>query len=253
MLSAGRPAVSAVGLRQGYGRRAVLTGLDLELCSGVVGLLGPNGSGKTTLITTLATLRRPAGGSLHVLGQDVSHAAGRRAVRRELGYLPQDFGYHPRFTAQEFAEYAGWLKRVPRRRLRAQAQHALDAVGLADRAQDQLRTLSGGMLRRAALAAAVVNRPALVLLDEPSAGLDPAQRIGLRRLVRRLSEEACVLLSTHMVEDVSSVCDRAVVISDGSLVWTGTPAALAGQAAGEAPGDSELERGYSTVLGFEHA
>lgn len=242
------PAIVATGLRQGYGHRAVLTGLDLELTGGVVGVLGPNGSGKTTLITTLATLRRPTGGDLRVLGHDVSLPAGRRAVRRELGYLPQDFGYHPRFTAQEFVEYAGWLKRVPRRRLTGQARDALGAVGLLERAGDQLRTLSGGMLRRAGIAAAVVNRPALLLLDEPSAGLDPAQRVGLRELVRELSAGTCVLLSTHLVEDVSATCSWAVVISEGRLVFAGTPDALSGAASADAPGDSPLERGYSNVL-----
>jgi ABC-2 type transport system ATP-binding protein len=243
------PAVVAVGLEQRYGKRRVICGLNVELSrGGVVGLLGPNGSGKTTLVITLATLRRPAGGSLRVMGYDPAHRAGRRAIRRHLGYLPQTFGYHPRFTAQEFVEYLGWLKKVPSRRLREEANAALDAVGLADRTSDRLGTLSGGMLRRAGIAAAMVNRPRLLLLDEPTAGLDPVQRVELRRLVERLGNECTVLLSTHLVEDVASMCSRTLVMRSGTIAYSGSPQELAALGGKDQPGDSPIERGYSAAL-----
>lgn len=244
------PAVVASALEQGYGRRVVIRHLDLELPSGgVVGLLGPNGSGKTTLVTTLATLRRPVGGALHVLGHDLTTRTGRRDVRRALGYLPQSFGYHPRFSAQEMVEYLAWLKKVPSAQVRRSASEALESVGLADRAGDRLSTLSGGMLRRAGIAAAVVNQPRLLLLDEPAAGLDPVQRVELRHLVRRLASENCtVLLSTHLVEDVASMCDRVLVMKDGDVVYSGTPRELAAMESSELAGDSPIERGYSAAL-----
>lgn len=243
------PAVVAVGLEQRYGKHSVIRGLDVELArGGVVGLLGPNGSGKTTLVTTLATLRRPAAGSLSVMGFDPYRPAGRRAIRQQLGYLPQALGFHPQFTAQEFVEYLGWLKRVPAPRLSSEASNALAEVGLEERRSDKLGTLSGGMLRRAGIAAAIVNKPQLLLLDEPTAGLDPVQRVDLRQLVRRLGNECTVLLSTHLVEDVASMCSRALVMNKGTIAFSGSPQELVALGIDGQPGDSPMERGYSAAL-----
>ncbi|HVV22110.1 MAG TPA: ATP-binding cassette domain-containing protein, partial [Pseudonocardiaceae bacterium] len=133
--------VEAVGLRVRAGRRVAVDGLDLRLGTGVHGLLGPNGAGKTTLIRALATVLRPAAGDLRLLGERTTV----RAVRRRLGYLPQEFGYYPRFTVREFVEYMAWLKEMPRPRIADAVQRAVERVGLTDRADDRMKTLSGGM------------------------------------------------------------------------------------------------------------
>ncbi|MFC4080411.1 ABC transporter ATP-binding protein, partial [Amycolatopsis samaneae] len=214
-------AVTATGLKVRAGRRMAVDGLDLALGTGVHGLLGPNGAGKTTLIRALATVLRPAEGSLDLLGLPAT--GNPREVRRKLGYLPQDFGFYPRFTVREFVTYLAWLKEMSKVDIPAAVQRAIEKVGLADRADDRMKTLSGGMLRRAGIAQAIVNSPELVLLDEPTVGLDPAQRVEFRGLLRELGEHSCVVVSTHLVEDVAAACTDVVLIASGRLVWQGTP------------------------------
>jgi ABC-2 type transport system ATP-binding protein len=243
--------VEARALDFSYGRRAVFCSADFEITRGVVGLLGPNGAGKTTLLDLVVTLRAPAGGTLRVLGREVRGRGNVRELRRRIGYLPQSFGYHPRFTVREFVEYCGWLKEVPSGRLRQWADEAIASVDLTDRAGSPLRSLSGGMLRRVGIAQALVHRPDLLVLDEPTAGLDPAQRVELRGLVRRLAETSDVLLSTHLVEDVRAMCTRVMVLDAGRFVFGGTWQQLEAHARPELPGDSPLERGYSAVLAGE--
>jgi ABC-type multidrug transport system ATPase subunit len=223
-------------------------GLDLALGTGVHGLLGPNGAGKTTLMRALATVMKPAGGRLSVLGHNVTGHANLRAVRRGLGYLPQHFGFYPRFTVREFVEYMAWLKEMPKPVIAGAVQRAIERVGLADRAGSRMKTLSGGMLRRVGIAQAIVNDPQVLLLDEPTVGLDPEQRLDFRELLRDVGVDSCVLVSTHLVEDVAAACTDVVLINEGRLVWQGTPAQLAQQGGAGAPGDSAAERGYSTLL-----
>jgi ABC-2 type transport system ATP-binding protein len=241
--------VEGRGVGRHYGRKRVLDDLSFEIDPGVTVLLGPNGAGKTTLLDTIVTLHRPSAGSLRVLGLDVTTAAGRRELRRRIGFLPQTFGYFANFTAAEFVQYVGWLKRVPANRLVGAAATALAAVDLVDRAGDKLGTLSGGMLRRVGIAQAIVQEPALVVLDEPAVGLDPIQRIEFRALVRELGRRSTVIVSTHIVDDVRSMADTVMVLSDGTFVFTGSPAELERRALADVAGDSNLERGYSTVLG----
>ncbi|MFD7654094.1 ABC transporter ATP-binding protein [Actinosynnema sp. NPDC059797] len=241
--------VRAEGLRVRAGRRMAVDGLDLRLGRGVHGLLGPNGAGKTTLIRSLATVLRPASGTLEVFGRPVSGQVDLRALRRSLGYLPQDFGYYKRFTVREFVEYVAWLKEVPARDVPGAVQRAVERVGLADRADDRLKSLSGGMVRRAGIAQAIVNDPELLLLDEPTAGLDPGQRVRFRELVQELGADACVVVSTHLVEDVAAACSDVVLVSGGKLVFQGTPAELAAAGGPDHVGDSPIERGYSALLG----
>ncbi|MFT7836589.1 ABC transporter ATP-binding protein [Saccharothrix sp. BKS2] len=241
--------VRAEGLRVRAGRRMAVDGLDLRLGRGVHGLLGPNGAGKTTLIRSLATVLRPASGTLEVFGRSVSGRLDLREPRRALGYLPQDFGYYKRFTVREFVEYVAWLKEVPKRDIPGAVQRAVERVGLADRADDRLKTLSGGMVRRAGIAQAIVNDPELLLLDEPTAGLDPGQRVRFRELVQELGADACVVVSTHLVEDVAAACSDVVLIAEGRLVFQGTPAELAAAGGPDHVGDSPIERGYSALLG----
>ncbi|MGL5852268.1 MAG: ATP-binding cassette domain-containing protein [Phycicoccus sp.] len=242
-------SVDAEQLRVKAGRHVAVDGLDLRLGGGVHGLLGPNGAGKTTLMRALATVVPPFGGGLSLLGQRAGSPSDLRQVRRESGYLPQHFGYYRRFTAREFVEYMAWLKEYPNREIPDAAQRAIERVGLSDRADSKLKALSGGMLRRVGIAQAIVNSPRLLLLDEPTVGLDPEQRMGFRDLLRDLGADTCVVVSTHLVEDVAAACTDVVLLDEGRLVWQGTPTMLA--AAGDdsdAAGDSRTERGYTTLL-----
>ncbi len=231
-----------------YRSRTALDGLTLSCSAGVNGLLGPNGAGKTTLMRVLATVLNGQAGDVTLLGQDVRNRAARTEVRRHLGYLPQTFGYYPRFTVREFVHYFAWLKQVPKPEAALAVDRAIDRVGLADRASSPMKSLSGGMLRRAGIAQAIVNDPLLLLLDEPTAGLDPEQRVDFRDLLRELGLDTCVLVSTHLVEDVASACSWVGLVDEGRLVFDGTPAELAALGATEGRGDSPIERGYSAAL-----
>ncbi|MEW1648725.1 ABC transporter ATP-binding protein [Streptomyces sp. NPDC091219] len=241
--------IQARGLKVRVGRkRMAVDGLDLKLGTGVHGLLGPNGAGKTTLIRALATVLRPAEGTLELLGEPAGGVGRHRALRRRIGYLPQEFGYYRRFTVREFVEYMAWLKEVPKADIPAAVQRAVERVGLADRADDRMRTLSGGMVRRVGIAQAIVNDPAILLLDEPTVGLDPAQRLRFRALLQELGTDTCVVVSTHLVEDVGAACTDVVLFAEGRLVFQGTPDELAVAGRPEHVGDSPLERGYSALL-----
>ncbi|XVV16101.1 ATP-binding cassette domain-containing protein [Actinoplanes sp. CA-131856] len=241
--------VESEGLRLKAGRHLAVDGLDLRLGAGVHGLLGPNGAGKTTLMRSLSTVVKPSAGKLTLLGADAADGRGLRALRRRLGYLPQHFGFYPKFTVREYVEYMAWLREMPSSAVAASVQRAIERVGLADRAGSKLKSLSGGMLRRAGIAQAIVNDPDLLLLDEPTVGLDPEQRVEFRTLLRDLGADSCVVVSTHLVEDVVAACTDLVLIDKGRLVFQGLPADLTrlGDEAGGV-GDSPAERGYTTLL-----
>ncbi|MFE9613527.1 ATP-binding cassette domain-containing protein [Streptomyces sp. NPDC006012] len=230
------------------GRRAAVDGVDLNLGTGVHGLLGPNGAGKTTLIRTLATVLTPHSGDLELLGTACRSRGELRELRRRLGYLPQAFGHYRRFTVREFVEYMAWLKEVPRHRTAEAVQYAIDRVDLTGRADDRMGSLSGGMLRRAGIAQAIVNDPDILLLDEPTVGLDPAQRMEFRELLRDIGAQSCVLVSTHLVEDVGAACASVVLMDEGSTVFAGHIDQLRAAGTDADPGDSEIERGYSALL-----
>ncbi|MCC9707470.1 ABC transporter ATP-binding protein [Streptomyces sp. MNU76] len=241
--------IRATGLKVRAGRkRMAVDGLDLSLGTGVHGLLGPNGAGKTTLIRALATVLRPAEGTLELLGEFAGGLGEHRALRRRIGYLPQEFGYYKRFTVREFIEYMAWLKEVPKADIPGAVQRAIERVGLADRADERMKALSGGMVRRVGIAQAIVNDPAILLLDEPTVGLDPAQRLRFRELLQQLGTDTCVVVSTHLVEDVAAACTDVVLFAEGRLVFQGTPDELAAAGGPEHVGDSPLERGYSALL-----
>jgi ABC-type multidrug transport system ATPase subunit len=240
--------IQAEALKVRVGRRKMaVDGLDLSLGKGVHGLLGPNGAGKTTLIRALATVLRPESGRLSLLGTQAG-GRGQRELRRRIGYLPQNFGYYKRFTVREFVEYLAWLKEMSKEDIPGAVQRAVERVGLADRADDRMKTLSGGMVRRVGIAQAIVNDPDVLLLDEPTAGLDPAQRVRFRELVQELGRDSCVLISTHLVEDVATACTDVVLFAEGKLVFQGTPDELAAAGTSEQVGDSPIERGYSALL-----
>jgi len=236
------------GVSQHFGKSQALRNVDLEIGAGVFGLLGPNGAGKTTLLRTLATIITPTTGTLRLLGHDPSQPEGRRALRRRLGYLPQTLGYYPNFTVYEFFEYFALLKEIPPGRVAAAAARAIERVGLGDRARAKLGTLSGGMLRRVGIAQAIVNDPDLLLLDEPTAGLDPEQRVGFRALLREIGVQGTVIVSTHLVEDIGASCGEVALLERGRIVFQGTPEQLIGHGRDDAAGDSALERGYTSIL-----
>ncbi|MEV8513609.1 ABC transporter ATP-binding protein [Dactylosporangium sp. NPDC051484] len=249
--------VSVTGLVRRYGRHTALGGVSLSLSTGVTGLLGPNGAGKTTLLRILATALSPDQGAIDMLGIDPLTAKGKLEARRVLGYLPQHPGFHPGFTAFEFIDYVGILRRITDRAQRHdEARRVLDAVGLSDVRGKKIKTLSGGMRQRVALAAAIVGDPRLLILDEPTVGLDPKQRLRFRELIAELGEGRAVLLSTHQTEDVGALCQHVVVLAGGTVRFDGTPAALSAFAAGRvwhsAQKDPGAVAGWRTGQGTVH-
>ncbi|HQR25888.1 MAG TPA: ABC transporter ATP-binding protein [Nocardioides sp.] len=225
--------IHATGLVKAYGRQRALDGLDLHARTGVTGLLGPNGAGKTTLLRVLATVLPADAGGLRMLDQDPRDPAGRRHIRRRLGYLPQDAGFHRGFTAFEAVDYIAVLKEHTAARARHdEVRRVLDLVGLADVATKKVRALSGGMRQRLGLAQALLGRPEVLVLDEPTVGLDPEQRMRFRDLVSDAGRGRTVILSTHQTEDVAAVCTDVVVVKGGRSLFTGTPAELAEVATG---------------------
>ncbi|HEX3925385.1 MAG TPA: ATP-binding cassette domain-containing protein [Streptosporangiaceae bacterium] len=237
-----------------FGRTQAVAGVSLDAGPGVLGLLGPNGAGKTSLLRMLATVIPPTTGALRLLGRDPRGYTPRREIRRRLGYLPQNLGYYPGFTVTEFVEYFALLKEMPAAAVPAAVAAAIERVDLGGKARAKLRTLSGGMLRRVGIAQAIVNQPDLLLLDEPTAGLDPEQRVAFRALLRDLGQTATVIVSTHLVEDVGAACTQVAVMDAGRIVFHGTPAELTERGEGtDAAGDAPLERGYSAVLAAARA
>jgi ABC-2 type transport system ATP-binding protein len=225
--------VSLAGVGKRFRSSVALADVTVDIGPGVTGLLGPNGAGKTTLLRIVATALAQDTGTVRVLGEDPGDPARRLAVRRSLGYLPQDSGAYGGFTATAFVDYVAVLKEMTDRRTRAaEVARVLDAVGLGDRAHQRIRSLSGGMRRRVGLAQALLGRPRLLVLDEPTVGLDPEQRLRFREILGGLPPETTVLLSTHLTEDVTALCPRVVVLDRGGVRFDGPTADLAALADG---------------------
>lgn len=214
-------SVRVDGLSLAYRKTRVLDKLDLSLDGGVHGLLGPNGAGKTTLVRVLATVLPPHEGTVRLLGNDVTNRRERTELRRRLGYLPQQLGYFPGFTVREFVEYMAWLKEVPAARVPAAVDDALERVDLTERADSRMRTLSGGMLRRAGIAQAIVNNPELLLLDEPTAGMGVEDVERTVELIQRVRAGRTVVLVEHNMKVVGSLADRVTVLQRGSILVEG--------------------------------
>ena len=224
---------NAHGVTKRFGPKVALAGVDIDLSTGITGLLGPNGAGKTTLLRILATVLPADQGQVNLLGFDPTRGDGRLAVRRRLGYLPQEPGFHRSFTAFEFVDYVAILKEWGDRRARHdEVRRVLSLVGLEPVMGTAIKKLSGGMRRRVAIAQAMLGDPDLLILDEPTAGLDPEQRLRFRELLSAVAARATVLLSTHQTDDVAALCNRVVVLLDGVVHFTGTPPELAALAEG---------------------
>jgi ABC-type multidrug transport system ATPase subunit len=222
-------------LTKTYGKKIqALRGVDLEIGSGMFGLIGPNGAGKTTLMRILAGLLRPTSGKVTVLGNDVTTSRGKLAIKSVLGYLPQELGLYPDLTAFEFLEYVALLKGMTdKAEKEKQINETLELVGLGGDARRKMRTFSGGMKRRVGIAQALLGRPQLLIVDEPTSGLDPEERVRLRNLLAEMSARCVVILSTHIVEDVSQSCNDLAVINLGQVLFHGIPGALIAQARGK--------------------
>lgn len=217
-------AVVVAGLSHRYGERPALEDLTLSLFTGVTGLVGVNGAGKTTLLHVMATVLRPDAGDLRVGSFDYRRQL--LEVRRRVALAPQVFVPPPSMRVEEFLVYVGWMRGLRSRERSASAARVLDIVELGDRARDRLGSLSGGMVQRVNIAQALLASPALLLLDEPMDGLDPEQRVRIRQLIDRLGEEACVLISSHVMDDIVPIADRVLMLEAGRFVFDGTPAAL---------------------------
>jgi ABC-2 type transport system ATP-binding protein len=234
-------------LRQGYPGRVVLDDLGLELRPGVTGLLGPNGAGKSTLMRTLATVQPPLRGRIALDGVAIDGEKAARLIRRRIGYLPQRFGWDPGMRVRDFVEYGAWMREVPGEHRSRAVERALSQVDLLDRKHERMSRLSGGMRQRAGIAWAIVGDPGLVILDEPTVGLDPRQRLQFRRILAGLTETT-VLLSTHLIDDVAAACDRVVVLHSGRVLFDGEVPEMADRAGDGAAGDTPLERAYMELL-----
>ncbi len=221
------PTVQITGVEKSFLRTRALNGVTFDAGAGITGLLGPNGAGKTTLLRMLATVLAPDAGDLRLLGWDPGKADERVSIRRRLGYMPQEPGFHRSFTAFEFVDYVAILKEMTDTRARHdEVRRVLTLVGLESRSGTKIKALSGGMRRRVALAQALLGDPDLLVLDEPTAGLDPEQRLRFREIVSERAEDRTVVLSTHQTEDVAALCPRVVVMLDGRALFDGTPAEL---------------------------
>ena len=191
---------------------------SLRLHSGVFGLLGANGAGKTTLMRMLCGILQPTSGTITFDGMDVSE----EDYRAILGYLPQDFGYYPEFTAMDFLLYMAALKGLSKQSAKRRANELLELVGLQDMGRKKIKTFSGGMKQRLGIAQALLNNPKLLILDEPTAGLDPKERVRFRNLIGQLGKDSIVLLSTHIVSDIEHIADEVLMMKDGNLIYNGT-------------------------------
>ena len=191
--------------------------ITLKLGVGVTGLLGANGAGKTTLMRMICGILKPTSGSISFDGTDVSE----ELYRDVLGYLPQNFGYYPSFTGREFLLYIAVLKGLDKKTAQRKSAELLKTVNLEEAADRKIRTYSGGMKQRLGIAQALLNDPKIIVLDEPTAGLDPKERVRFRNMIAELGKESVVLLSTHIVSDVEHIADRILMMKDGQIIWDG--------------------------------
>lgn len=200
-----------------YQNRIAVDRISVTLQKGVYGLLGANGAGKTTLMRMLCGILKPTGGTITLDGMDVSE----EAYRAVLGYLPQDFGYYPEFSAMDFLLYLAALKGIPKAQAKRRAHELLELVSLQDVSRKKIKTFSGGMKQRLGIAQALLNNPKLLILDEPTAGLDPKERVRFRNLIESLGHDSIVLLSTHIVSDIEHIADEVLMMKEGQLIYQG--------------------------------
>lgn len=224
-------------LTKQYGNKTAIDQVSFSLTPGVTGLLGANGAGKSTLMRMVCGVMKPTSGSITLDQYDVTE----KEYRNLIGYLPQDFGYYPEFTGMEFLLYVAALKGLDRQTAGMRSREILEQVNLEKDGAKKIKTYSGGMKRRLGIAQALLNRPKLIVLDEPTAGLDPKERIRFRHIFEQLGRDNIVLLSTHIVSDIEKCADRVMVIKEGKKVFDGT----------EEETGKDLEAFYLNIFGGE--
>lgn len=200
-----------------YQNKIAVDRISTTLRPGVTGLLGENGAGKTTLMRMLCGILKPSSGTITFDGLDVSE----EMYRDVLGYLPQDFGYYPNFSGRDFLMYMSALKGIEKSAARRKCEELLQIVNLEQVADKKIKTYSGGMKQRLGIAQAVLNNPKILILDEPTAGLDPKERVHFRNLIAELAEDSIVILSTHIVSDVEQIADRILLMKSGQIIFDG--------------------------------
>lgn len=206
-------------LTQRYGRKTALNHIDLSIGNGMYGLLGRNGAGKTTLMKTMVGLLSPKEGSIDLCGISVKDVTRIRSI---IGYLPQEFSLYPGMQVEEVLDYLGTLSEISVQKRRKQIPELLEKVHLYEKRCAKVKTLSGGMKRRLGLAQALLHEPKILVVDEPTVGLDPEERVRVRELLREESRTKTVVLSTHIVEDIETLCEQAAVLDEGRLVYAGS-------------------------------
>ena len=232
-----------------YGTKRAVDRLNLSMKVGVYGLLGANGAGKTTLMRLLCDILNPTSGEIRYDGQNI-HVMGEE-YRSLLGYLPQNFGYYPEFTAEKFMLYMAALKGLNRSFAKNRTEELLRLVGLEKEHRKKIKTFSGGMKRRLGIAQAMLNEPEILILDEPTAGLDPKERVRFRNLISSFSKDKIVLLSTHIVSDVEYIADKIFLMKEGQILKEGTPEEITAQMNGLV-WECEVDEKRAAELEYRH-
>lgn len=223
--------LKTIGLTKNFGSKTAVNDLNITLSNGVYGLLGANGAGKTTLMRLLCNIQNPTSGEILLNGKNIVGLGEK--YRNFLGYLPQHFGYYPDFTALDFLLYVAALKGLDEKAARKKSKDLLEAVGLSAESKHKIKTFSGGMKQRLGIAQAMLNNPRILILDEPTAGLDPKERVRFRNLISAFSKDRIVILSTHIVSDVEFIAEEIVMMKSGQIVHFGKPQEITSEIDGQ--------------------
>lgn len=223
--------LKTIALTKKFGSKTAVNDLNLLLSNGVYGLLGANGAGKTTLMRLLCNLQNPTSGKILLNGKNIAGLGEK--YRSLLGYLPQYFGYYPDFTALDFLLYIAALKGLSEKASRKRSKELLEAVGLSAERKHKIKTFSGGMKQRLGIAQAMLNNPRILILDEPTAGLDPKERVRFRNLISAFAKERIVILSTHIVSDVEFIAEEILMMKSGQIVHFGKPQEITSEINGQ--------------------